>query len=343
VTFNEPMTRPIMLSPLPGASVDGLTEISVLVENRTPVDRVTLKIYLEEEYDQLTINSIMGGSMPYNRPAGLYREADMVQVAPGIWNLTWPAYQHPDGPIRIEVVVHSQNTWYSYNTTEVIVSNSQPMAINLLSPTDGAAVSDMIEISAQVINSTPIQSVMCEIMDEYRTYLLDTFPLEPQGGGLYSTYWGTHGLRNGTYSIRLRAYDTYGFAINYSKITISNPKLFNINLLYPINKLESAPTANITANATGPYPAKFLTYKITQNVINPYYGGQYTNVGTMAEGFITDPNSVWVAEFDSSSWPSQVQYDFGWGPQLYDAYYQILINGTDLRNARYFFASDYIE
>ncbi|MFX1295606.1 MAG: hypothetical protein ACFFD2_12245, partial [Promethearchaeota archaeon] len=336
VTFDEPMTRINVITPFPGSTIDGITNVSVIiVQNTSQIKEVTLKIYSESEYEGLILSSIYGENMPDSRPEGVYGEVNMIDVGGGQWNYTWPAYQHLNGPIWIEVVVRDENNIYAYNSTKVLISNSNPLAINVLSPSNGDSVSDMINLVTQVINSTPISQVICNILYSESSFQLDSFQLTAQGGNFYSTYWGSHGLSNGTYTLSFQVIDVFGAVAYNNSITIdvSNSELFEGNIMFPIYELEASMDANITANATGPYLTKSMYYRINQQIQTPW--GNWDTIQIMSEGWMYDPNSVWVAELDTSEWPSSVYYDPDWDDaSFFDVYYQVEITAIDIRNAR---------
>lgn len=326
VTFDTAMTRATVVTPLPGAIIDGNTTVRVFVENSTPVKSVTFKVYTEAELDFLAISNLFGGEMPDSRFPGIYGQGSMIEEGGGYWNYTWLAYQQADGPVWFEIVVGTEDDFYVYNTTEVTIANSNPLAINVLSPSDGASMSGMMQLSAQVINSTPVNQVVCTVYSASPSIPLSTIPLEAQGGGVYSGYYGTHGLVNGTYNLLFNVSDTYG-AIAYNDsvaISVLNPTLFEIALLYPTSKLNWSSSAEISALGTGPYHTKIIYYKITQQYYHSGYN-YWSSRGTMAEGFMVDPDSTWEATIDTSMWSALVED----GGEWYEAYYLIELTGTD--------------
>ncbi|MHA1650709.1 MAG: hypothetical protein ACTSYB_10990, partial [Candidatus Helarchaeota archaeon] len=255
LTFEEPMFRVAYISPLPGANVNGLENVTVQIYNQTPMTDVTLKVYTDEEIEKLDSYTLMGSRMPYSRPPGKYGEVQMQYVNESTYTTQWPFYQHPNGSLWLEVVVGSETySFYAYNSSQINVANTNPLAVNVLTPSDGAQVSDMITLEVQVMNSTPVTSVACNVWDQSKKVILDYISLDSQGSGVYSAPWGTHGLRNGTYYLEFQVKDTYG-ATAYNdtvSINVANPHLFEI--IFLTTELEAANNANITANATGPYP-----------------------------------------------------------------------------------------
>ena len=338
VTWTEPLYRIRNINPAPGSIVNGQTIVYILVQNNTIFDfhttTVTLKIYTGEEVSMLTLYEGYG----LGRPAGRYGQITLTyggQVGNALnFTGTWLAYQHPNGPIWYETVVTGSSMYgsmiYTYNTTKVTISNSNPLAVTPISPTNGATVSDLISIAVQITNSTPIQSVQCTIKDGYELQTYETLTLLAQGGGIYSIKYGTQGLPNGVYLLTYSVRDIYG-AIAYKEIQINvtNPKIFTLKILYPTSELDSASQAVLIANASGPYLTKYINYKIIQGYT---MAGMWSTTGlTMSEGRMLDPNSLWVAYFDSSSWPSTIQPYGTYGP-TYDASYQIELSGYDIRS-----------
>lgn len=332
ITFEEPITRPRILSPLPGAVIDGLTNVSVFVQNNTldSINSVKLRVYTEAEYANLVVYKIMGpgSTMPQARPDPPDYVFYMNNMGGGIWNYTWAAYVLPDGPIWLDVLVQTESQLYSYNSTRVIISNSAPLAVNALSPANGTLVSGSVELSAQVINSTQVSMVVFAVFDLTLSTIYGNSYLVYQGGNIYSGTWFSHATPNGTYVVAFALMDENGaMAFNYSTIIqVANPQLFEIELLQPVSTLARSPNANIIAVGTGPYPVALMEYSIYQVYYDPN-NRYWQNTGYMASGMMEDPNSVWVASFDSTAWEDRV---LGFDSNFYDAYYEIEIIATDL-------------
>ncbi|NVM52339.1 MAG: hypothetical protein HWN66_01465 [Candidatus Helarchaeota archaeon] len=332
VTFDEPMSRPIVVTPLAGATVNGTTSIQVFVENTTPVNDVRIKIYTETEYDALGLAALFGGGgMPSSRPPGMYGEQAMNELGGGYWNYSWDAYQHPDGPIWFEVVVATAGGYYSYNSTKVTISNSNPLAANVISPSDGATVSGVMKVSAQIINSTPIFRAQGAVMGVDPTQFFAEVVLEPEGGNIYSGYIGTQGIKNGTYDLILIVIDIFGAVTFNTSVSfdIANPVIFEINLLHPTSTLDWSKTAELIASTTGPYYTKTMDYTISQQYYNPDWNSYAPTGPPLAVGSMVDPDSTWVAQIDTSHWPKMLNISDGQDWDIYEAYYLIEITGTD--------------
>lgn len=333
ITFSSPITRPIFIDPLPGTVVDGNLNINVYVENSTPVDiqNVEIKIYTDTEFQSIDSRTIMGGSssMPNARPAGFYG-SQMINDddGDGIYNDTLDVSGFPDGQYWVETVIYTQNELYSYNSSPITISNSNPFLINILSPSKDDIITGPFEIVVEVINSTPILQVMGAIADEFAIEGIAQFLLEPRGGGIYAASWGSHGLPNGTYLIAAMAFDmNFNYAINFSvTVEFQNPNVFEISIIDPLDSLNWGP-AVITALASSPYPVTMMQYEILQCYYNPQWN-EWSGTGTIASGLMVDPDSTWQTAFDTTFWSYKVQDGSNW----YDAYYQINIWGTDVGN-----------
>jgi hypothetical protein len=329
LTFSEPITKMKFINPLPSGTVDGTTEVIVQTINNTPSEIYDLqfRVYTEEEYNRYFKASVMyGGQIP----EGIYAGQSM-QNNGTHWNTTWLAYQHTDGPIWILAYATTEDEIISYNLTKVQISNSNPLSIDVLTPTDNETISDIITISTHITNSTPIQYVICEVKRSLDSQsIIETISLEDQGSGIYSKDWGTYGIKNGKYLLHFKVIDVAGaIAHNYSVyVNTDNTEFFTVQLIYPNDVIDSATNANCSAIGSGPELVKNMYFRIYQDYYMPEYNS-WQNYGIIAEGWMIDPDSTWIAVFDSSAWPAQVLDDWS---RTTDAYYRIEITAVDIKN-----------
>ncbi len=332
VTFDEPMLRPIFLTPLSGTVVDGIVNVSVLVQNAVGIAEVQLKIYSEAEFSKLDVNKVIGGggTMPNVRPEGMYGYQTMTNVGGGVYNYTWLAYQHPDGPIWLEVVVSGYGGQYAFNSTRVIISSSNPLAINVLSPINGQIVTGPIEIVAQVVNSTDLMMVFCQIVDESGIETPQYIAPVPRGGSIYSAYWGSQGVSNGTYLLGFMVLDeNFAVALNFSvKIEVRNPFPIEITIISPISTLDWTDSGIIEAIATGPYHIMGVEYSIDVQYFSPNSHQWESYIG-YGSGHMVDPASVWMGTYDSTYWEYKVA---PYGSVWYDAAYLVTLTASDTAN-----------
>ncbi len=335
VTFVEPMSRPLILSPTMGAIVDGVANVLVQVENSTPIADVYLKVYTVAEMDAMDQNRLLGPNptMPNARPANfLYGKDSMNYLGGGLWNYSYPVHVFPDGPLWFEVEVETQNGLWSYNNTQVTVANTNPFRVNVLSPSDGANVSGILQLSTSVINGTyPVLGSAVMILDASGLTPISEVFLEPQGGDIYSTNFGTHQLTNGTYQLIFYAVDMSGIGtINATTIHVSNGEIIEVTFLNPTSILDWSPQANITVEVSSPYPVAMVSYQVVQMFYEPLYK-MWQDLGTITTGVMMDPDSTWVAELDTTGWDQKV-WNF-MSNEWTDAYYEIQIVVSDLGEA----------
>lgn len=331
LTFSGPTTRVQFINPLPGAIVDGTTDVIVQTINNTPADvyQIDFNVYTEEEYNKYFKASMMyGGSIP----EGIYGSQSMVYNGTH-WNSSWLAYQHSDGPIWILAYADCSDDTSAYNLTQVEISNSNPLSLDVLTPTDNDTLSDITTLSTHITNNTPIQYVFCEVKKSLDSQsIIETIVLEDQGGGIYSQDWGTYGIKNGKYLLHFQVMDAVGaVAHNYSVyVNTNNTEFFTVEIINPDDLLDKTPIANFTAIGSGPQIVKNMYFKIYQEYYMPEYNS-WINNGLMAEGWMIDPDSTWIAIFDSSSWPTKIMDDWS---RMTDAYYSIEIQAEDIKNTR---------
>ncbi|MHA1321653.1 MAG: hypothetical protein ACTSRL_02560 [Candidatus Helarchaeota archaeon] len=331
VTFTEPITRPIIITPTRGEVVDDYVDVLVYVENYTEVANVYLKPYFEADFNSLEQNKFLGPtqSMPDIRPPNwIYYQYTMDSQGGGYWNYTFPVYVMPDGPFWFEVVVQTIDGLYSYNNTPVTIANSHPLAINVLTPTDGATLTGSFEIRAFSINSTPILGMYGLIRDETGMTIISQFQLTPEGGDIYSTTLGSYALPNGTYQLLI--YSSTGFigTINQSVIHIENPNTVSVAFLEPDRSLDWASNCTFQVNVSSPYVVKQVFYKIDQEYYSSTYHSWMTSMSDMLTGMMLDPASSWVAEVDTTGWDYMI-WDYRI-EQYQPAYYELKIYVSDM-------------
>jgi len=335
ITFVEPITRPIILTPLSGTIVDGMTNLSVLVQNRTAIREVLVKFYTESEFSKLESNKIIGGgqTMPYVRPEGMMGYDIMTYEGDGMWNSTWNANGIPDGPFWLEFVVQTENGLYSYNSTRVLISNSNPLAITVLSPSNGAIVSGYVELRARITSSSPLMFQEVAVTEGMLIDPLWMGYLEPLGGDIYSTFWPSQTVRNGTYLLAFVAYDaTFTFTINFTvSIEVRNPEISQLAITSPTTSFEWSQDAQFSVIGTRPFPIMLMEYYIYQEYFDPTYNS-WVNTNTMASGSMVDPKSTWIAAVDTTNWAYRVQ---GSDSHWYEAYYTIEIEGMDTSETQF--------
>jgi len=329
LTFEEPISRPIILTPSAGMVVDGMVNLSVLVQKQTAIREVSVKFYTESEFAKLESYKIIGGSqtMPYVRPEGLLGYDTMAYVGDGKWNFTWNVHGIPDGSYWVEFVVETENGLYSYNSTRVLISNSNLLAITVLSPINGATVSGYVELRARITNSTPIMFPQIIVVEGTLFNPVWSGILEPLGSNIYSTIWPSQATHNGTYLIAFLASDAFGVTFNFSvSITVRNPGITSqMAITSPITVFEWSHNTQFMVIGTRNFPIMYMYYEIRQEYFDPQYN-QWVVTRTMASGNMEDPKSIWITSVDSTAWDYRVQGSDG---HWYKAYYSIFIQGYD--------------